>query len=340
MLTAGPIRVRSRRRSLGVTALVVLVAVALAMAGLLIGDYGVGVFDVGAALAGTHPDPLAEYFVRDIRFPRVLVAALVGAALGVSGGIFQTISHNPLGSPDIIGFTTGAATGALVQIIVFEAGPGEVALGALIGGFVTAAIVYLLAWRSGLQGYRLVLVGIGIGAVLSGVNSLLVVRASLTAAQTAAQWLAGSLNARTWGDVAVIGIACLVFVPAALALSRPLSLMTLGDDVSTGLGVRTERTRLSLLIIGVTLVAFATAVTGPIAFVALAAPQLAKRLTGAPAIGLASAAFMGAALVLASDLIAQRLFAPTQLPVGVVSGSLGGVYLIWLLTAEWRKKAA
>lgn len=340
LIRAGGLLLRPERRAVTVSGALVAALLLATTAGLLIGDYPLSVPEVLAALGGTTADPLAAYFVQDIRLPRVLTALLVGAALGVSGGIFQSISNNALGSPDIIGFTTGAATGALLQIIVFEAGPGEVALGALAGGFGTAIVVYLLAWRKGLAGYRLVLVGIGVSAVLSAVNSLLVVRASLTAAQTAAQWLAGSLNARGWTDVALVGAGIAVLLPIAFWHARALGTMTMGDDLATGLGVRVERTRLIMVAVGIALVSIATAATGPIAFVALAAPQIARRLTRAAGVGLGSAALMGAGIVLVGDLVAQRIFAPTQLPVGVVTGSLGGVYLIWLLATEWKKNQA
>ena len=340
LIRVGPLVLRPERRAALWSCAILAALLLVAASGMLIGDYGLDLAQVLTALAGTNDDALAVYFVQDIRLPRVVTAVLVGAALGVSGGIFQSISSNALGSPDIIGFTTGAATGALLQIIVFGAGPGEVAFGALVGGFGTALVVYLLAWRGGLAGYRLVLVGIGVSAVLSAVNSLLVVRASLTAAQTAAQWLAGSLNARGWIEVALVGVSVALLLPLALWFARALGVMTMGDDLATGLGVQVERTRLYLVTVGIALVSVATAATGPIAFVALAAPQIARRLTRTSGIGLGSAALMGGAIVLAGDLIAQRLFAPTQLPVGVITGSLGGIYLIWLLITEWRRSNA
>lgn len=340
MIKAGGLVLRPERRVVRVSCAILGTLLLATATGLLLGDYPLSVREVFVALFGAAADPLAMYFVQDIRLPRVITALLVGAALGVSGGIFQSISNNALGSPDIIGFTTGAATGALLQIIVFEAGPGQVALGALLGGFGTAMIVYLLAWRKGLAGYRLVLVGIGVSAVLQAVNSLLVVRASLTAAQTAAQWLAGSLNARGWWDVVLVGASLALLLPLAFWLSRALGAMVMGDDLATGLGVRVERTRLYMVAIGIALVSIATAATGPIAFVALAAPQIARRTTRTSGAGLGSAALMGAVIVLVGDLVAQRIFAPTQLPVGVVTGSLGGVYLIWLLATEWKKNQA
>ena len=337
IIRVGGIVLRPERRALWVSAAILGALTTVGIAAMLIGDYPLSVPDVLAAINGTNADYLANYFVRDIRLPRVLTALLVGAALGTSGGIFQSVSSNALGSPDIIGFTTGAATGALLQIIVFEAGPGSVAAGALIGGFATAFVVYVLAWRKGLAGYRLVLVGIGVSAVLQAVNSLLVVRASLSSAQTAAQWLAGSLNARGWVEAGLVGVSVAVLAPLALWMSRALGAMVMGDDLATGLGVKVERTRLCMIAIGIALVSIATAATGPIAFVALAAPQIARKLTRGSGIGIGAAALMGAAIVLVGDVVAQRIFAPTQLPVGVVTGSLGGIYLIWLLVTEWKR---
>ncbi len=337
IIRVGGIVLRPERRALWVSAAILGALTTVGIAAMLIGDYPLSVPDVLAAINGTNADYLANYFVRDIRLPRVLTALLVGAALGTSGGIFQSVSSNALGSPDIIGFTTGAATGALLQIIVFEAGPGSVAAGALIGGFATAFVVYVLAWRKGLAGYRLVLVGIGVSAVLQAVNSLLVVRASLSSAQTAAQWLAGSLNARGWVEAGLVGVSVAVLLPLALWMSRALGAMVMGDDLATGLGVKVERTRLCMIAIGIALVSIATAATGPIAFVALAAPQIARKLTRGSGIGIGAAALMGAAIVLVGDVVAQRIFAPTQLPVGVVTGSLGGIYLIWLLVTEWKR---
>ena len=327
------------RRSVAVALGTIGAILVLGTAGLLIGDYPLNLGQALQALFGTGGDPLAQYFIRGQRAPRVVAAILVGAALAVSGAIFQSLSDNPLGSPDVIGFTTGSATGALVAIIVIGAGPAETALGALAGGAAAAAVVYLLAWRRGLTGGRLVLVGIGIAAVLQGVNNLLLVRASLVSAQTAAQWLAGSFNATTWPKVMLLGAALIVLLPAAALLARPLGALVLGDDLAAALGVRVERVRTLLVVVGVVLVAVATATAGPIGFIALAAPQIARRLTHSSGIGLGTAALTGAVLVLASDLLAQRLLAPTQLAVGVVTGVLGGGYLIWLLGSQWRKGA-
>lgn len=333
----GPLRLRVERRAVLVHAVLAAAALAACLVGILIGDYGIAPDQVLASLLGAADDPTAQYFVTSVRLPRALCGLLVGAALGVSGAIFQTVSGNPLGSPDIIGFTTGAATGALVQIILFDGGTLAIAVAAIAGGLVTAAIVYGLAWRGGVAGFRLVLVGIGVGAVLAAVNALLVVRASLESAQTASQWLAGSLNATLWPEVQAVALALAVLAPVVAAQSRALAQLPLGDVAATGLGARVERSRLILVAVGVALMAVATAATGPIAFVALAAPHLAKRLTRTPGVALFGAALMGGVLVLVSDLVARRLFAPTELAVGVVTGSVGGLYLIWLLAVERRR---
>jgi iron complex transport system permease protein len=340
IIRIGPFRLRPERRSIAVASVIGSAILVFAVLALLIGDYPLTPVEAIRSLLGIGDDPLAQYFVQEHRAPRALAAVLVGAALGVSGAIFQSLSANPLGSPDVIGFTVGSATGALLQIVIFSADPLAIACGAVLGGFGTAFAVYLLAWRQGMTGFRLVLVGIGVAAVLQGVNALLIVRASLATAQAAAQWLAGSFNATTWAETLLVLIAVVVLVPFALLLARPLQAMAMGDELATTLGVRVERRRLELVAVGVALVSLAVAAAGPIAFVALAAPQLSRRLTRTSGIGIISAAGMGGLLVLVSDIAAQRVFAPTQLPVGAVSGSLGGIYLIWLLAREWKRNPA
>jgi iron complex transport system permease protein len=337
VLPIGPWRFRFRRRAALAHLAVLAAIVLLALVALTLGDYGLDLGQVVQALTGRSADPLAVYFVQDVRAPRVLGALLVGAALGTSGALFQTLTGNELGSPDVIGFSTGAASGALLQIIVVGGGPLAVAGGAVTGGLLSAGVVYALAWRRGVAGSRLVLVGIGISATLAAVNQLLVVRASLTAAQTAAQWLAGSLNAVLWPQVGLLAAALVVLLPASWLLARPLGMLPLGDPLAVGVGVRVERTRLLAIVVGVALVAVATATAGPVAFVALAAPHVARRLAGTPGVPTVGAGLTGALLVLAADVVAQRVLAPHQLAVGVVTGALGGIYLIVLLASRWRR---
>ncbi|MFW0182403.1 FecCD family ABC transporter permease [Rothia sp. CCM 9417] len=313
-----------------------LLILALGLWALTQGDYDLSPAQVLQALKGGSDDALASYFVREVRAPRIVAALLVGLALGVSGAIFQIISGNSLGSPDIIGFTYGAATGALINIIIFDAGPLGIACGAISGGLVSSLIVWFLTRQTGLRGTRLVLIGLGLGATLSALNALLVVGASLTQAQTAASWMAGSLNTMNWGKISFLALGLVLLLPLSWSLSRPLGSLTFGGQIAVGLGVPLTKVRVTALFVGVLLVSLATAVTGPLAFVALAAPHLARKITRVQGAGLASAAATGACLVLLSDLIGQYAFrAPLQ--VGVVTGALGGIYLVYLIAMEGKR---
>ena len=326
---------RVHLRSLVVCGVLLAATIAVAVVSIGTGDFPLSASEVVSTLIG-RGDPASEFIVETLRLPRVLTAVLVGGAFGIAGAIFQSISRNPLGSPDIIGFTVGSVTGAVVVILLIGGSTSQIALGAVAGGLVTALVVYLLALRGGVQGYRLVLVGIGVSAVLQAINAYLVARATREDAYEAAHWMIGSVNGRGWEHVWPVAAALAVLVPASLALARPLSLLEMGDDAARALGVSAERSRLALIFVAVGLTAVATASCGPIAFVALAAPQIARRLTRSAAPGLASAALMGALLLVASDLLAQRLLS-IDLPVGVMTGALGGLYLCWLLSSRWRR---
>ena len=337
VLRLGRFSLRVERRALLVCALLAIAAIVAAILGILIGDYGIGLGEVLAAFGGRAADPLAQYFVLKVRLPRAVTALLVGAALAVSGSIMQTVSGNPLGSPDIVGFMAGAATGALTQIILFNGGTVATAIGAIVGSLATAALVVGLSWRGGASGIRVVLVGLGIGAMLGSVNALLIVRAPLEIAQTASQWLAGSLNSTLWPEAITVAAALLLLTPLIVRLAGPLAQLPLGDAVAVGLGVRPQRSRLALIVVSICLMAVATASTGPIPFVALAAPQLVRKLTRSSGVPLVGAALVGGLLVLVSDLVARRIFAPNELAVGVITGAVGGVYLVWLLFVERKR---
>ncbi|OKI37792.1 MULTISPECIES: FecCD family ABC transporter permease [Streptomyces] len=329
----GGISLRLERRALAVGLLLAVTALALAVVLIGTGDFQIAPADVVQTLLG-NGTPANDFIVNDLRLPRVLVALLVGASLGMSGAVFQSVSRNPLGSPDLLGFGYGSAVGALVVIIVFKGGATEVALGALVGGLIAGLAVYLLAYKRGINGYRLVLVGIGASAMLVAVIQYLLTKAQLVEATRAMVWLTGSLAGRDWGQVWPLLAACAVLFPLVLGQGRALRMMEMGDDAAHALGVRVERTRLLLMVAGILLTTAASAAAGPISFVALAAPQLARRLTRSPGAGLLTAALMGAVLLMLSDWASQRAFGADQLPVGVVTGLVGGVYLLWLLVTE------
>lgn len=277
--------------------------------------------------------------VWDIRLPRALTAALVGAALAMSGAAMQSVSRNPLGSPDIIGLTTGAATGALLWLML--AGPSALglALAAIAGGGATALLVLALAAGRGAQG--LVLSGFGLGAALAAVNGVILVRGDLDRAMGAALWLAGSLDARSWSDVVLAATAVVLGAPVLIAATRALALAEMGDDIAQGLGVGVGRLRIRVVLAVVLMAALATGAAGPIPFVALAAPQIARGLLrGVPAGPvMVTSALVGAVLILAADLLARNLPLGAAVPIGQITGILGGVYLLGLLILRARTKS-
>lgn len=282
-------------------------------------------------------DAASELVVYAFRAPRTLLALLVGAALGTGGAVVQSLSRNPLGSPDVIGVNAGAAAGAVLMLLVVGgASTTAVSLASLACGLGSGLLVYALSFRHGVQGARLVLVGVGVTAMLNALISYLLTRAELDDAQGAKVWLIGSLAGAGWDRVWPVALAVAAALPAALATSRAAALMEMGDAAAGALGVRVERLRLTLLLTAVGLSGVAVSCAGPISFVALAAPQLARRLTRAPGPGVAASAAMGALLLVAADLLAQRLPTPGQLPVGVLTAGVGGLYLAWLLHREWR----
>ncbi|EEP92121.1 Ferric enterobactin transport system permease protein fepG [Yersinia kristensenii ATCC 33638] len=329
----GPINLRIQPRSLIVGGLLLLACLLAGLLALMVGTLPLSSGQVFAALFG-QASGAADIIVNQWRLPRAMMALIFGAALGISGAIFQSLVRNPLGSPDIIGFNAGAYTGALVAITLFNGNYFEVASSALGGGLLSALAVYLLAYRQGIQGFRLIIVGIAIGAMLTAFNTWLTITASLEAAMTAAAWGAGSLNGLTWAKGLPSVIFIIIATVIAMLLSRRMPLLEMGDDAAGALGVPVEKTRLGLMAIGVILMAAVTAAAGPISFIALAAPQIAKRLLGTSSVTLTASALMGALLLIAADLCAQHLFLPNQLPVGVITISIGGLYLIWLLIRE------
>ncbi|MFG2225910.1 FecCD family ABC transporter permease [Streptomyces sp. NPDC048644] len=320
-----------------VTAGLVLLVLALAASVALIGsgDYPMTPSEVLRTLTGGG-DAGQQFIVQELRLPRVLVGLLVGAAFGIAGAVFQTVSRNPLGSPDVLGFGQGASVGALVVIVYFHGGTFAVAAGSVVGGVITGLAIFLLAWKRGIHGYRFVLVGIGAAAMLYAMVLYLLTKANIVEATQATTWMTGSLSGRDWSQVWPLAAVCAVLIPLALCYGRPLRMLEMGDDAAYALGVRVDRVRVVVLLAAVVLVASATAAAGPIAFVALTAPQLARRLTRSPGPNLLPSAVMGALLLVAADWSAQRLFGADQLPVGVLTGVLGGGYLVWLLVTERR----
>jgi iron complex transport system permease protein len=317
-------------RAIVVTLAFLAVAVAAFCWSLSVGDYPVPMSEVIATLLGGGTEENA-FIVRTLRLPRGLTALLVGAAFGVSGAILQRLARNPLASPDIVGVNAGACVAAVFVIVIVHGSPVQITTGALAGALVASLAVYLLAYKRGVTGYRYVLVGIGLTAVLNAGTHYLLTRAQIYDAQRATVWLTGSLNGRGWEQVRQIGVALAVLLPVALALGRSLRLLDLGDDAARGLGGHIERSRVALMLVAVGLAAVGTAAAGPIGFIALVSPQIARRVAGTRSVGLLPSAACGAMLLITSDLVARRMFAPTELPVGVITAIIGAPYLLYLL---------
>ncbi|MCX5168175.1 iron chelate uptake ABC transporter family permease subunit [Streptomyces antibioticus] len=333
--TPGGLSVRLDVRALVVVVLLLAAAFAASVVLIGTGDFPISFADVVKTLFG-EGNAGQQLVVKELRLPRVLVGLLVGASLGLGGALFQAVTRNPLGSPDVLGLGQGATAGALVMIVLFSGTTTQVTIGALVGGLVTGAAIYLLAWKRGVHGYRLVLVGIGVSAVATAVNGYLITKADFVDAARAVVWMTGTLDGRDWKQVWPLLVLVGVLVPLVLGNARGLRMTEMGDDVAGALGVRVERVRLVLMVSAVLLTAAATAAAGPVSFVALTAPQLARRLTRSPGPNLVASLCMGAALLVTADWASQRLFGDGQLPVGVVTGVLGGVYLLWLLVTERR----
>jgi iron complex transport system permease protein len=269
-----------------------------------------------------------------------VVGLLVGAGFAMSGAIWQSITRNPLASPDLLGVTAGASAGA-VAVIVFG---GTAFLGAAIGipvaamagGLLTGVVIYLLAWRRGIEGFRLVLIGVAVNGILIALTNWMLVIGEIWDAQAATVWLNGSLNGRGWGDAIPAAIALGVIGAVALASTFQLSALKLGDDTARALGVRVQLSQSVLLIASVLLAAMCVTAAGPIGFVAFVAPQVTLRIARTAGPPLLASALTGAALVVGSDYVA-RVLLPVELPVGIVTTAIGGPFLMYLIIHTNRR---
>ena len=321
---------RLRRRHLaGITTLLTILIVVIFAVTLMIGGTFYSPADVLRVLLGESV-PGASFTIGELRLPRATLGLLAGFAFGIAGVTFQTMLRNPLASPDIIGISSGASVAAVFGIIVLALDETAVSLLALAGALATAAVIYLLSHRGGFAGIRLILIGIGVAAMLDSAVTYVLSRAAAWDLQTAMQWLTGSLNGATWPGILPLAAASAVMVPLLLSQSRGLGMLRLGDDTAMSLGVDVTRTRVLLVVSAVALLAFATAASGPIAFVAFMAGPIAARLVGAGANPLLPAGLVGALLVLVADLVGQFAF-DTRYPVGVITGAIGAPYLVFLL---------
>ncbi|WP_307852598.1 iron ABC transporter permease [Glaciihabitans sp. dw_435] len=334
----GPVSFRWRPRTFAVLIVATVVAVVLAVTSLGVGDFSMGFLRVIEVLGGggTSTEHLIIY---NLRLPRIALAILVGASLAISGALVQTTARNSLASPDLLGVTSGAGAGAVAVIVLGGAGTtasGILALvgtstAALIGGFVAAGLVAALLRLSGGGGLRPLLIGIGVSAFFGGLTSWMLVQAKIDDAAKANAWLTGSLGGRGWTDVATVGVTLVASIIVLVPLSARLPTIELGYDLARSLGVRVPAATTGLLAIAVVLAAIASSVVGPIGFIALVAPHLARLACAAPRPPLAASALIGTVLLLGSDFVARTAFAPILLPTGAITSLVGAPFLVWLL---------
>ncbi|MFJ2704907.1 FecCD family ABC transporter permease [Streptomyces sp. NPDC087428] len=317
-----------RRAAVSATVLVAVLAV-VCVAYLCVGESFVAPGEVLKVVLGR---PSAdELVVGTLRLPRMVVGVLVGLAFGIAGALIQTVARNPLASPDIIGISQGASALTVGAMTFGVTSYTVLPYLSVIGGVAAAALVYLFAWRGGLHATRFVLIGIGFAIALRSVTTLFLTKGDYLVAQQAQIWMTGSLNGRGYDEAAPLAWTLLILLPAVLWAARAQRTVTMDDDTATALGVRLGRVRLGLVALGVVLASVATGTAGPVDFVALLAPQIARRMTRTAQIPLLCSALLGAVIVVFADLLARRLFSPTELPVGVLTAAVGAPYLIWLI---------
>ncbi|MEO0707270.1 MAG: iron ABC transporter permease [Cyanobacteria bacterium J06649_5] len=298
------------------------------------GEYPVPPLDVIRTIFGP-PTSNADYgfIVNTLRLPRTLVAWGVGAALALAGALTQGITRNPLAAPDIIGINAGAALAAVSLIVVFPSVSLSFLPVAAFGGALSVALlVYAIAWQSGSSPVRLILVGIGFSLIAGAITELMITFGNIYDVSQALVWLAGSVYGRSWAQLVSFGPWLVVFGLCSLLLSRELNALQLGDDLARSLGSRLEWQRGWLLLCSVALSGAAVATAGSIGFVGLMSPHIARQLVGPSNEGLLPvAALTGGMVVVVADLIGRLLFAPIELPCGIITAVIGAPYFLYLL---------
>jgi iron complex transport system permease protein len=298
------------------------------------GDYPIAVWNIIQTLLGFDTgNPDHAFVIYSLRLPRTLAAFMVGVALAISGTIFQGLTRNPLADPSIIGIDAGASLVAVAVIVLWPDAPVyTLPVAAFLGALLMAVLIYSLAWQGGTSPILLILLGVGLSAIAGAFTSLLITFGSIDDVSQALVWLAGSVYGRTWEQVVALLPWLLVFVPLALGLARHLNVLNLGDDLATSLGSRIEWQRALLIVVAVALAGSAVATAGTIDFVGLIAPHLGRQLVRANHQSLLPvSALIGGGLVVSADFVGRSLFAPIELPCGVVTAAIGAPFFLYLL---------
>lgn len=318
-----------------VASLLCLLAVAAFSITLSLGQSFTPPQDVINVLLGENV-PGASFIVGQLRLPRAIISLLVGMSFGMAGVAFQVMLRNPLASPDIIGVSSGATAAAVFAIIMLHMDGTSVAFFSIAVGLLVALAVYGLSYRNGASGARLILVGIGVSAMIESFIVYLLSQAQAWDRQEAMRWLSGSVNSAQIHQALPLIISLLIFGGFLLSRSRDLEALRMGDDTAHALGVRVGMTRIIVIVSAVGLIAVGVAITGPIAFVAFLSGPIAARLVKNNGSLLIPSGLVGACLVMGGDYIGQFLL-PSRYPVGVITGALGALYLIYLIIRVNRK---
>lgn len=301
------------------------------------GDFSMPITAVIKTLFGGG-DATQQMVVVQLRLPRVLVALLVGLALGVSGAMLQGLTRNSLADPSIIGINQGAAVAAVALMVWFEGiSLNWLPPAAFLGGAIAALLIYVLAWKGGSSPVRLVLVGIGIAAFAGSLTTTMVVFSDINRVSQFYMWLAGSVYGRSWDCVLMLALWLVWLLPLALIFAPQLDILMQGDDTAKALGMNVERTRVGLMMLSVALAAAAVSAAGVFGFLGLVAPHIARRLVGATYMGLLpTAALVGAVMLVTADLLGRSVIAPNQIPAGLVTAMLGAPYFFWQMRQHYR----
>lgn len=324
-------RPRKRGRAfvaLGIVAALLVVSIVLAT------GFGAVSLSVSQIFDGlfNQGDLFARQIVWEIRFPRVLVAALVGGGLAVAGTILQSITRNPLGDPHIFGFSAGAGVVSIALLTLTTGYPTQLLpVAAFLGSLMSAAVVFALAWRGGISPIRFALAGVAVAALFTAISTTLIATSDLFT-QAVLSFLAGGLYQVNWDDLwtvlpytAVAGIVAIIFADT-------LNILGLGDDAARSLGLRVERTRLLLAALAAVLTGAAVAVAGLIGFVGLVAPHVARFIVGSDErFALPMAALLGALLLVVADIVARLVIAPSEIPVGILTAIVGAPVLLFIV---------
>lgn len=346
---AGPafLRVRTARERLALLlplrsflVMIGLIVVLLAVIGLSAanGSYPVPLLDVLTVFTGGSPsDSQTALIVREFRLPRALAAALAGVLFAVSGACLQAVTRNPLADPSLVGVSQGAGVAVLVVLVAWPGMPwGVVPVAALLGAFVVAGLMYALAGLDSGNTIRFILTGIGVGAFLAAISNLLITYGDIDRVTTALVWLAGSVHAANWRDVAMLTAWAGLVLPLMLLASRGLNALLLGETTAAGLGLSVKPTLVMTVAAAVLAAAGAVSVVGTLGFVGLVAPHIARLLVGErQGTLLLASALIGAVLVAGADAVGRLAFAPVQIPAGVVTALIGVPYFLALL---WQRR--